>query len=425
MKDWLKFFGLSFFSDKIAKEARTRGVMNCVLGFVLALVFIFCGVLAANTVPFYTHYKNAPKFRSFASEAVEQTPLTVTDGIVSADKLIDTFSQEQAGDYNLVIDTRPSTALAVFEAYCVSKSDKSEISYEDYLALPDEDKSGYTFAIRYTPDELTLTDELTEKHESFLGSTDDEDTKKEYSALVEKKGELDPDEYRLETYKLYVAAYYPDITAFERAGDVPLVRSYYYRNYLNKSDLNKSLFIFSDVMFAFFETDGGLSTMFYGSYSGVNNGTLGASDVDDFMKAVFRSSTGTSATVYLMNTFKFIPFIAFIPLILGLIAKLVFVILKDEKYKKITTCLKVECSYLAGGALITALALFVFGFFVSNNLVNTLPIILYAIVLTVRTAVYLIAEAIAHKKLAAQEPPAEQPYGEEFGASEENNVENT
>ena len=57
MRGWLKFFGLSFFSDKIAKEAKIRGVFNCVLGFVLALLFIFCGVLASNAVPFYTHCK--------------------------------------------------------------------------------------------------------------------------------------------------------------------------------------------------------------------------------------------------------------------------------------------------------------------------------------------------------------------------------
>lgn len=100
MKSWLRFFGVSFFSDKIAKEAKKRGVMNCVLGLVLAVIFIYCGVLAANTVPFYTHYDNASEFKSLVYGLIDENQFTVDNGLLASDKIIDTFaSQSDAEKY--------------------------------------------------------------------------------------------------------------------------------------------------------------------------------------------------------------------------------------------------------------------------------------------------------------------------------------
>ncbi|MDE7329590.1 MAG: hypothetical protein K2N30_00620, partial [Clostridia bacterium] len=295
MKSWLKFFGLSFFSDKIAKEARIRGILNCVLGFVLALVFIFCGVLAANTVPFYTHYDNASRFKQFVYSAMEKADLSVKEGKVSCGEIINThlngadaekYSQE---GYNLVIDTRPSTALDDFEAYCVAK-DGTEISYEDYLALSEEDKGGYDFKIRYTANELILTDELTAGHEKYLGESANEEIKKQYDELVQKKADMTAEEYKSAVYALYIKAYYPNITAYERAGEVPLLRSFYYRNYLYSSKTEKSLFIFEDVLFGYFATDAGIAVNFYGYYGNAEEGAITATGADGFIKSAFASS---------------------------------------------------------------------------------------------------------------------------------------
>ena len=407
MKEWLKFFGLSFFSDKIAKGALERGVMNCVLGFVLTLVFIFCGVLASNTVSFYAHYGNATQYKSFIASAVSDLQITISDGIAYTDTQVNTALSEGDAErygkngYTLIVDTRPAYALDDFEAYCVSKTDESEITYEQYLDLPDEDKKDYEFALRYTPDELVLTDELTAKHEEYLRASSDDDTIKAFAELAESKGELDADEYRLRTYALYIKAYYPTAvltSAAEKERGVPLLRSYYYRNYLNRNDVKKSTFIFSDILFGFFDTDGGLSVNFYGAYNGVPNGTLDADKTDEFIKTVYSSSISASANVYLMNTCKYIPFIAFIPFALALLMKLAFVLLKDEQYKKFSVCFKTECAYLAVASLLTALTLFIFGFFVSSNTLNILPLIIYSAILVVRTAVYLIREIVARKR---------------------------
>ncbi|MDE6441317.1 MAG: hypothetical protein K2L12_01010 [Clostridia bacterium] len=403
MKSWLKFFGLSFFSDKIAKEARIRGVLNCVLAFLLALIFIYCGVLAANTIPFYTHYNNSSDFKAFVSEVIGKENLTVKDKLVCADKVINTFAKEEDAaqyvnnGYNLVIDTRPSDALDDFEAYCVSK-DGAQITYEYYLTLSDGEKSNYEFKINYTPNVLILTDEMISGFEGFLSSSEDTDIKKQYSALTSDKDKLTAEQYKNSLYALYVRAYYPDITSYERAGEVPLLRSYYYRNYLYSSELGRSLFIFDDVMFGYFQTDGGIEVTFYGYFTAMPDGSLDA----EFITNAFASSVSVSATVYLMNIVRFIPLIAFIPLILALIAKLVLTFINDEKYKKYTTCLKMQFAYLTVGSLITALAIFVCGFFISSGVLNILPLIILAAVMLVRTAVLLIGEYINTRKTAAK-----------------------
>ena len=405
MKSWLRFFGLSFFSDKIAKEARNRGVLNCVLGFVLALVFTFCGVLAANCVPFYTHYKNASGFKGFIYGFADEIALTLKDGRISSQGIIDTFTNEEdaakygKNGYNLVIDTRASTALDDFEAYCLSKDGKEEISYGQYLGLTDEEKSGYDCKIRYTDRELKLTGELVAGYESYLKASGDEDVVKQLAQLTEDRANLSAEEYDRRVYTLYVSTYYKGlITDYERAGNVPLLRSYYYRNYIYGGKNEKCLYVFDDVLFGFFETDGGIAVTFYGSFDKMSDGILTADGADGFVKDAFASSLSLSASVYLMNIFRFIPFIAAIPLILALIANFGFILLKDDKYKKYTACLKIEFSYLAVGALISALVMFICGFFISSGILNNLPLIMLAAVMLVRTAVLLVGAYMQGKR---------------------------
>lgn len=413
MKSWFRFFGLSFFFDKIAKEAKTRGVLNCVLSFALALIFIYCGALASNTVPFGTHYNKAAEFRTFLYDFIEDADVSVSGGIVSADSVVNTFGNEAdalkyaKNGYNLIVDTRSSAAYDDFEAYCLSKDGKREISYTDYLALSDEEKGGYDFKIRYTADELVLTDEMTAEHESYLSAVDNEDIKKQYEQLAANKGNVSAKEYQGSIYALYVKSYYHDISAYERAGDVPLLRSYYYRNYLNSNETAKSLFIFSDVLFGFFETDGGLAITFYGSFDKTADGVLTAENADGFIKSAFASSVSVRANVFLMNMVRLIPLIAFIPVILALVLKVVLLLLKDDKYKKYTTCLKIEFSYLWVASLITAVVMFICGFFVSSEIVNILPLILLAGVMAVRTAVYIAGSYISLKRNAVKTEAAE------------------
>lgn len=404
MKGWLKFFGLSFFSDKISKEAKVRSSLNCVLSFLLAVIFIYCGILASNTIPFYAHYGNATTFKSFVKSSISQAELTVENGLVKSDSVVNTYLSEDDASvysqngYNLVIDTRSSTALDDFVAYCTLKDGSGEISYEDYLALPDGQKASYTFSIRYTPNELKLTDELIEQYQEYLSTISNSIISNQYKALLENKTDTPPEEYGRKVYALYLKAYYPDINPYEGAGEVPLLRSFYYKNYLNNTQTENSLFIFSDILYGYFKTDGGSSQTCFGSFDKLSNGEITADNANEFIIDAFKASTSISAAIYLVNMIKLIPLIVIIPFILAALLKVVLSLLNDEKHKKFTTCLKIEFSYLAVGGLISAFIMFIFGYLVSNQALSILPLIVFSVVLLIRTVSFAVYEYIEGKK---------------------------
>ena len=193
MVKWLKFIGLSFFSDKISKEAVKRGYLNIVLGVLFALVFLFCGVLAADMAPFSAHYNNSPDFTAFVRNAVGGLNLEVSSGKISSPRIVDTFSVSAdaaayaVNGYNLVVDTRSADAYDDFEAYYISNDGKGqEITPEEYATLSDVAKRNFEFKIRYTARELVLTDDLTAEHEKYLKDKGSES----FAELSKKQGEM-------------------------------------------------------------------------------------------------------------------------------------------------------------------------------------------------------------------------------------------
>ena len=400
MISWLKYFGLSFFSDRIAKESVKRSMLNFVLGFVLTLVFTFCGVLAANTLPFGVHYKNASQYREFLRGSFDKVNVTVQGGEAVAGEVVCSLPEE---GYKLVIDTRPPTALDDFEAYCTAIDGGAEITYESYLSLSEEERGKYEFQIRYTPNELVLTEELTGKHEEYLKMVTDEDLSARFKALVEKKGETPAKEYAEAVYLLYLKAYYPQLDKFVR-NSAPLLRNYYYLNYLNKKDFSDYLFVFSDALIGNFRTDGGKVISFYGVYGGTD-GIVNGDGADEFVKKSFDNALPMMANVYAMNILRLLPFIALIPLMLALAMwGVMYAIKADVKLRRITTCIKIEGCYLAFSSLVSALAMFVFGYLVSGSVLNFLPLVLLSLVMLARTTVYAVKEVVAAYKSKRKTP---------------------
>lgn len=403
MKSWLKFFGLSFFSDKIAKQAKDRGFGNFFLGLLLALVFVFCGLLAANVLPFTTHYGNASDFRAFAQEVTTQLDLTVNDGVVASANVVNTF--ENAADkqkygthgYNLIVDTHPITALDDFETYCVYYDGSSQITYEAYLALPEEEKINYVFNLVYTPNELVLTSEMVAAYEQYLSASDNKSYVEQYDKLVANKDKLSQEDYERSVYALYLQAYYPEITKYVAAGSAPILRNYYYTNYLNNSDVSNYLVIFDDLLVGSFHTDNGLAFTFYGFYTNAPTGKVTAAD--DFIKQAFSATTPVYANMYLSNIFRYVPLIALIPLALALLAWGVLKATKSQWGSEITTLIKAEGAYLAVSALIAAVVLFVCGYFVSGALLNELPLAIFALILLIRTVILIIYECQHGEKI--------------------------
>ena len=66
MVNWLKFFFLSFFSDRYAKQAAERRMLNALACVLIALVLLFGGLLTGYVSSFGKHYAAATEFREFA-----------------------------------------------------------------------------------------------------------------------------------------------------------------------------------------------------------------------------------------------------------------------------------------------------------------------------------------------------------------------
>lgn len=407
MKKWLKFFGLSFFSDKISKQAVKHGYMNLFLGVILSLVFLFCGIIAADLLPFSAHYNNSSSFSAFVRNAVGGLDLQVVSGKISSLRIVDTFSVTDdmsefgLNGYNLVVDTRSADVYDDFEAYYISNDGSGqEISLEEYETLSDVAKRNFDFKIRYTAKELVLTEELTALHEAYLTGANSED----FLKLQEKKGDLSADEYRKQVYNLYVKEYYPDLSAYENTGGAPLLRNYYYHNYVN-AGAEKYLFIFDDSLVGSFETDAGMRTDFYGFYKGFPEGASfrTETDADAFIKNAFKSTASLSVYVYFINIFRLIPFIVLMPVIIALLSYCILRITKSESAGGFGGCIKIVGSYLWFGSLVSGLLTLIFGFLIPRSNILVAALLIFFATILIRTAVFLIAEAVRAKRAGVAE----------------------
>ena len=266
MKKWLRFFCLGFFSDRISRDGAKRGYANFLLALILALTFLWAGYVGGDILPPMAHYRNSPDLSATVDRVFSDVDAEVRDGVLLAGKngeyrvglLINTLENEtdrQAYSeygYDVVVDTRPAGALAEFEAYYLSNDGQNlKISYEEYLTLSAVARMNFDFHLDYTGNELKLTDEMVQGHLDYLGENGKE---------VNRTAEMTDEEYERAVYELYFESYYPEITAYESSSKVPLLRNYYYHNYISQG-LTRYIFIFDDYMTASFETKGKSSVL--------------------------------------------------------------------------------------------------------------------------------------------------------------------
>ena len=429
MKKWFRFFGLSFFSDKISKEATKHGYTNVLIGLILSFIFLWGGFVGGEMLPFSAHYNNSPDFQAtvhsvFSNPDInKRIEVEIQDGVLMAKKhgmeyaqklLINTFENEadreyySVNGYNLVIDSRPAETLAVVEAYCLSNDgNNTEISYEDYLTLSAVARLNFDFKLRYTAEALELTDELVEGYKSYLNSTSDDNRsaiEKMATDLAENK--ITKDEYNKSIYELYFTNYYPSITDYESTSKVPLLRNYYYHQYI-KAEKSKYLFIFDDYLAGSFETEDGIVYSFYGFYSNLESGTLvpdGATQAeadkaaDSFIKDSYGSIAPLTLYAYALNVFSFIPFIALMPMVVALLAYSILKLRGIESINSLGSMLKIIGSYIWASAAISAMLNVIFSFFVQRNILSVLPLLLFFMTLAIRSLVFAVRESMSYLK---------------------------
>ena len=173
----------------------------------------------------------------------------------------------------------------------------------------------------------------------------------------------------------------------------------YYINYIGNAGVCDYLIIFGDVLVGSFHTDKNLAITFYGLYGNLPDGKVTVAD--DFITNTFKDTLSLYVSVQIANVFRCTPIIVIMPLVLALLAWCAMNVIKSGWGRSYATCLKVDGACLTVSAFITAMALFISGYFVSTNLLNVLPLIIVSSILFVRTVILIIYEYCYNKKNSA------------------------
>ena len=409
MKKWLRFFCLGFFSDRISRDGAKRGYANFLLALILAITFLWAGYVGGDILPLMAHYRNSPDLSATVDRVFSSVDAEVRDGVLLAGKngeyrvglLINTLENETDRQtyseygYDVVVDTRPAGALAEFEAYYLSNDGQNlKIPYEEYLTLSAVARMNFDFHLDYTGNELKLTDEMVQGYLDYLGENGKE---------VNRTAEMTDEEYGRAVYELYFESYYPEITAYESSSKVPLLRNYYYHNYISQG-LTRYIFIFDDYMSASFETSSGIAHSFYGFFNNMDNGAvLREGSTDGFIKDALHSIAPLTVYVYAMNIFSLIPFIALMPLVVTLLAYSILKLSGIESIKSFGAMFKILGSYVWMSGVISAILTVILSFFLQPNIVSALPLVLFFVVLAVRSVIFAVREVRAFIQQSEEE----------------------
>lgn len=438
MKNWCKFFFLSFFSNKHSKDGTKRGFSSVFLSLALALVFFCLGTVWADFLPFGSHYNNATDFHTTVRNALinENPQKTVsilvengkvkakTDGEYANALIVNTFlSQGDKDDYakngyQLVVDTRPADALAEVQAYCVSTdAQKTVISYEDYLSLNEVARRNFEFKLTYTGNELQLDDTTVSEYRAFVDGTGEENkqfTKELYEDLI--NGDISKEKYNKTIYELYFTSYYPSIASYETTSQVPLLRNYYFHELINKGE-NRFLMIFGDCMIGSFATDGGMEVFFYGFYSELENGEIvqssfNSSDkiqaVDDFIKDSYGATKDLNTYIYIMNTLRMVPIIALMLIVIAMLMSSILSLKGVEDCRSFGSSIKIVGSYAWFSAIITALLTVITAFMVEKNYITVIALIGFFVTVLVRSTIFVVCQIKQRKRQLKEQKNNEQ-----------------
>ncbi len=414
MAEWLKIYFLSFFNDRLAAKSAKYGFVSVFLTIVLSFVFFMFGFMAADVVPFSTHYDNAGQYKEFVHNAFSDSELRVEikDGLAECDTLVNTYTNESNKEkyvkngYNLIVDTRKSDTLIEFSQVAV-KGD-AEISYEEYLNLTDKGKDGYAIETRYTDKFLEITGDKVVTYENYLEGISKEGTDSynreaatAYKELKEKN--LTGDEYGKEIYYLYVKYYFSNVQSVLMSAKAPVLSDYYYLNFI-LGDHSNYLYLLDDICTGSFRTDTDIPAAFAGYYKGCASGVLDETSADAFVKDVYYNSVSYSMSSYFTSAIQMAPGYILVPVLVGFILFLICKAAKKQFGQKFVDCYKTVNSFALVSALLTGLTTFILAFFVfARKLYLFMPLI-FALILLLRCAVFYLTNSAKEKAVQKEQP---------------------
>lgn len=394
--NWIKFFGLGFFSHKKASEAPTYGFTCAFVSIALSFLFVMFGYYGASVAPFSTHYDNASGYRAFIDSAFDGIELSIENGVGKSDRQINTYTSDAdkaayaLNGYDLIVDTRPSDTLVAFE--CVAIKGDEKLGYEEYLELSSAKRSDYKLAVECSSAEaLVITDEDVEKYEAYFASVSDEAAEKYNKSAVEsyaeliRKASMAAEEYRKELYFLYVQNYYPKVRSVYEGAKAPVLRDYYYANYINK-DTAYYLFVLDDMIAGSFETDKGVPMVFGGYFDNSANGAV--TDIHSLIKQTYYDTASYTFVSYFVSAMMQLPTIVFIPLILAFVMWGANKLIKRGTEQRFGGCYKTVAAFVWVSALLSSLAVFIGGFLTAARTMYKFFPLIFGLILLIRAIVH-------------------------------------
>lgn len=414
MRDWLRYFFLSFFTDKQTHEAYRRSLLNGLGCYILSLAILLVTLLCGYTASMPSRYKYATTYREAIYDALcrDNNKVTIDDEKISVCKssgeavVVNTFTSENSG-CNVIVDTREiKNVFTVFEIVYVGKDDET-VTYEEYLTLPEEERATLSFTVKYTDTPIEFTDELLSGYETFLESAEDETVKTNYADLTERKTSLEKEEYAVALYELYVTAYYPkDVLSLDLYAFAPTLRTYY--DDLVGKNRQKSFFvIYNDLIYARFYGEGNDDVCYTASTSPsrLKNRAMNLTDneeseafVDGLYKNAFNASSTTIAIEYAFNLIRLSSFIIIGSLVLALICWLILRFTKNHAYSLYITVFHILLLYTPVSAVVAGLTGFTLSFFVGRNSAYLITALVYIAITFSRMITYTLRTFIKERQ---------------------------
>ncbi len=427
MINWLKYYFLGFFSDRLSKESSERSALNMLLSLLMTLLLLSGGLAVGHSASFGSLYSGATQFReflysAFASEdGAARIGLKVAGGKLSAEIPDGDSVNGFAGDdgysvngYKLVVDTRPAATTYDDFTFLCKDAGGNEISYEEYRNLADEEKQKSSATVVYsgkTLDTSLKKDEYTKWLGRVSDSLDgeyDEEIAAEYAALNEKysAGETDETEYCAALYILYAKSYYPSFSGVESYGEAPTLRTYYLgADTIDGED--RYIILLDNICLCSFGCAKGF-TVSFGSYYTANGDKIISSDqmtsaeiktaVDCFIKQSFSGSFGINFFIYMINFVKYIIMVVLMLAVSGILLYLICRALKLDTVKGIFGGVKTVGSFMFIDAVLCFVVAVILSFMYSvENVFNILELI-FAAVLALRAIALVIADYIRSRR---------------------------
>lgn len=405
MRDWLEYFFLSFFTDKRTQEANKRSLLNAFGCFFLSLTILLCLLMGGYMAAMPSHYRSADGYRQ-ALYAV----LGNADRIVKTENgffsftdeqnnavVINTFADKNADACEFIIDTRDIQSLFVEFSIQYRHSDGTALSYEEYLALSEEERKNYTFSANYTNTPLAFNDELLSSYAKTVEGTENDELRQQYSELLDRKQELSQEAYAIALYELYVKAYYPaDVQALDLYSFAPTLYTYY-EHLTAQVGAAQFFAMYRDLVYSQFTGDGDIRYSISAAPEEMEDRLLSQQDenatkvcVNNFILDAFQASAQKILIEYIFNFVKLSSLLILGSLLLATLPWLLFKFTKNPKLSAYFTSFKILHLYTPMAALIGGLAGFVLSWSAGRGATYRVAALCYISVVACRLTLYTL-----------------------------------